>query len=199
MLSPELKHLSTRITPTKISQDNQLGAAHPAGFLSIDSLHRESSHMLCSLCRVFAESRGIATLRNSQIFITGLQRKCGLKAPAHPIPSCPPFHPYPTPSYALPGCFLSQPSLLTSLPCLQPVFSCQTLSSFFSPQCKCKVGQGYSVFSHETLRCPHGFYCTAIPQLSWLHFSVQSTLFAFLPLLPDLEIFKWHTHFEHLQ
>lgn len=42
MLSPELGKLFIRVTVTKISQGNQLGAAHPAGSGSIGSPHRES-------------------------------------------------------------------------------------------------------------------------------------------------------------
>lgn len=46
--SPGRKELSTRIIPRKISHGNQQGSAHPAhpaGFLSLDSLH---SSMGCS-------------------------------------------------------------------------------------------------------------------------------------------------------
>lgn len=38
LFSPRSK-LSTRIIPRKISQGNQLGAAHLTGFLSLGSLH----------------------------------------------------------------------------------------------------------------------------------------------------------------
>lgn len=43
LLSLGMKELSTRIILRKISQRNQLGAAHPAGFLSLAQLHVHSS------------------------------------------------------------------------------------------------------------------------------------------------------------
>jgi len=111
----------------------------------------------------------------------------------------PSSHPHPTSSYGLPGCFHLQPSLLASLSSLSLGFTsnlyflARASAHFFLLGANARTGQGYSIFSHETLHCPHSFYYTAISQLSWLHSTVQSTLFAFLPLLTDLEIFKWHT------
>lgn len=205
MLSPELKKLSTRITPTRSPRIiSWVQLTQLVFFLWTHCTGRAATHFARS-AGYFTDSRGTTTLRNSWVFIRGLQRKCGLMAPAHPnlLPSLlvhPPSYSHLTPSCPLPGCFLSQPSMLDSSSSLSPGFTsnfyflARASAHFFSPWCKCTIGQGYSSFSHETLRCPHGCYCTAIPQLSWLPSFVQFTLFTFLPLLPDLEIFKQHTH-----
>lgn len=169
LLSPGMKELSTWIILRKVSQCNELGAAHPAGFPSVDSLH---SFMFCSFRQVFSRSRRKTMLRNSHIFIlynsfaeeTGAHGSSSSRSAL--TPSCPPSsHPHPTPalhslaffSPRLPRWLLPPVLLWRKYFSIQTLFPC--LSSLFPPPCKCKVGQGYFDFGHESLHSSHGFYC----------------------------------------
>lgn len=117
LLSPGMKELSTGIILRKISQGNELGAAHPAGFPSVDSSH---SFMFC----IFQEQKKNNAQEQPHLYY--LQQLCRGNTGSwlQLIPICsyaflPTFLPSTSnPSSAFPGFFLSQTSSLASSSCL---------------------------------------------------------------------------------
>lgn len=196
LLSSGRKVLSTRIIPREILQGNQLGAAHPAGFLSLKERKPCTAHSDRHFLGL--EEQQCSRTATSLLFTTAVLRKPGLLAPARPnllLPLLFTFLPSMSNlSSAFPGCFLSQISSLASSSSLTLGFSIQTLfpclNTLFSPQSKWKIGQGYFDFGHESPHSPHGFYC--LSQLSCLHPSAWFILLTLHCFLSNLGIFKWH-------